>query len=638
MLLEQGTIKLHDLSVQQGKQSKHPPLLTATTTEATGCSITLTAPGLTCTSLLLEQADFSTAAPSTLLFPEKEGPLLGLSVDAVKITNAKARLPLGSNNNLTLPLTDMDLEIQDLQAAPSEKDNLHLQAKVGADGQIKVEGYFRQAKGKLELTAEDLDITLLNQSFAQLFQKKLAPTLQQGRLSLQGQLELPVLDFQGDVQLNDLVTQNQHGTALRWKSAQGKQARIAMKPFFIHIEELDLEKPELKLASPKSTLPTALISLLRQQDKKPILPPFTIKQCRIQGANMPGTGSSLGFSAVHGSLAPLASGTPASFTFSGKVNKREFTAHGRLAQNHAEVDSFTVAELPLESAAKQFAEQLALTATGGIRWVPSAEQKNEGRVHFIGFLPQPDSEYALLLALLTDNKGTFSLPLSLPATASPSKISNATLKKLQRLHLQAVVSPQAVLEKELPDLTLPQRITCLVGDSLPDFMDDLENFTSLMTRRPHLALQLQGCYDDMTDRKYLLSLLQEEEDYRVDLENIRRQEEMARLIAEEELRQVELVNTDMPIGEDLIPQIEAREDLHPLPHQPVELPQEILPELARQRALVVQEYLVNTLNLPQKKITIAEPVPGGPWVDLLLKPIWQQPSGTTSTSAPEGKE
>ncbi|MGB5687013.1 MAG: hypothetical protein WBM35_14485, partial [Candidatus Electrothrix sp.] len=121
----------------------------------------------------------------------------------------------------------------------------------------------------------------------------------------------------------------------------------------------------------------------------------------------------------------------------------------------------------------------------------------------------------------------------------------------------------------------------------------------------------------------------------------RRHEEMGRLLAEEELRQVELLNTDIPLDEDRAPMIEAREDLQPLPSQQVELPAEILPELARQRALVVQEYLIDTLKLPADKIILAEPVPGGPWVDLLLESQWQQrqqPSATTQASTGEDKE
>ncbi|MCW5201527.1 DUF748 domain-containing protein [Desulfobulbus sp. US4] len=639
MLIEQGTISLQDITLSRQKKGKNRVMLTANRAESKGCSIDLASSSLSCASLLLHQANFSPDTPSFFLFPDKAGSPLGLSIDALKITDSKARLPLGSKKNgLTIPLTALNLDIKDLRSAPSEKDNLHLQAEIGTDGKVSADGSFRQEKGNLKLTVEALDLKLLNQAFAQLFQKNLAPSLHQGHLSLLGQLRLPELNFEGNAQLIDLVAKNAEGTALSWKNGKGSKVYAEMHPFFMHIDELVLEEPELKLSSPASKLPTALLALLRRQDKKPVLPPFTVKQCRIQGGSMPGAGSRLGFTAVNGSLVPLASGTPSSFTFSGKVNERQFTAQGRLEQDRTEVDNFTVADLPMDNAAKQFAEQLGLEEKGGIRWVPSAEQKDEGRVHFNGFLPQPGSEFSLLLALLTDNDGKFSLPLSLPATASPAEISDAALKKLHRLHLQAVVSPQAVLEKNLPDLTLPQRVNFIVGDRLPDFLDDLENFAPLFARRSHLGLRVRGCYDDSADREYLLRMLQEEEDYRVDLENIRRQEEMGRLIAEEELRQVELVNTDIPIGEDLIPVIEAREDLQPLPPQQVKLPEAILPELARQRALVVQEYLIDTLKLPAEKISRAEPVPGGPWVDLLIEPIWQQAPETNQASPVEEKE
>ncbi|MCI5141902.1 MAG: hypothetical protein D3909_09300, partial [Candidatus Electrothrix sp. ATG1] len=500
---------------------------------------------------------------------------------------------------------------------------------------LGVGGNFHQGKGNVELIGENLDIRLFSQPFGELFRKDRSPVLQQGRLSFQGQLQVPERNFQGDVQLKDLLAENQQGTGLSWKNGEAKQVLVGMQPFFMHIDELVLQEPKLKTPSPKDQLPGVLTSLLRIQEQKPALPPFTVQQCRIQGGTMPGDSQGREFTAVNGRLAPLISGTPASFTFSGKVNEREFTAQGRLEQNHAEVDNFTVAELSLDTAAKKFADQLGLEKQGKIRWVPATEQQDKGRIHFSSFLPPLNSDFALLLAMLTDSEGTFTLPLSLSATASPAEISTAALKKLQRLHLQAVVSPQAVLEKELPDLTLPERINFIVGDSLPDFMDDLENFAPLFTRRPYLRLELRGCYDDTADRSYLLRLLQEEADYRVNLENTRREEQKARLLAEEELRQVELLNTDMPIGEDLIPVIEARADLQPLPRQIVQLPKKILPELARQRARVVQEYLVDTLKLPAEKITLTEPGPGGPRVEIFVKANWKKTPENSSENSSE---
>ncbi|MGB5685735.1 MAG: DUF748 domain-containing protein, partial [Candidatus Electrothrix sp.] len=472
MLIEQGTISLQDIILTRQKRGENDEknsrdnlvMLTANMAESKGCSINLdsASPSLSCADLLLSKANFSSEAPSFFLFPETTESPLGLSVETVKITDATASLRLGSNQNgqsgqsgLIIPLTALNVDIKNLQTAPPKKNNLHVQAKVGAGGKLTADGSFRQGKGDLQLTVENLDIKLLNQAFAQLFQKELAPTLHQGLFSLQGKLALPERTFEGDAQLNDLVAKDAQGTALSWKSGKGSQVYAEMQPFFMHIDELILEAPELKLRSPESKLPASLLALLRRQDNKPVLPPFTVKQCRIKGGSMPGAGSRLGFTSVNGSLVPLAAGTPSSFTFSGKVNEREFTAQGRVEQDRAEVEDFTVADLPMESAAKQFAEQLGLEEKGGIRWAPSAEQKDGGRVHFNGFLPQPDAEFSLLLALLTDKDGKFSLPLSLPAAASPEEISAAALKKLHRLHLQAVVSPQAVLEKALPDLTLP---------------------------------------------------------------------------------------------------------------------------------------------------------------------------------------
>uniref|UniRef100_UPI004056B7A1 DUF748 domain-containing protein n=1 Tax=Candidatus Electrothrix sp. TaxID=2170559 RepID=UPI004056B7A1 len=648
ILIKEARVTTQHINIQREKQES--PLLTAGSAAAEQCTLHITQKRLSCADLSLEQADFSSAAPAFFLSPEEPELFSALSFNTITIKDSKARLPIGSYqenlpNSLMLPLTRLNMEIKDLQAASSEQANLRLLANLGANananahGKVKVEGFFHQAKGKLDLTVENLSIKALEQPFAALFRKKSAPGLKQGDLSFQGQVQLPELNFQGNVQLSNLVAENRQGVHLRWKNARGNEVLGGMQPFYMHIKDLVVQEPELQLGSSKAELPGALLSLFRKEENKLVLPPFTIKQCRIQGGSLlPDTSTGKNYTAVQGQLAPLASGTPASFTFSGKVNTRKFTAQGQLQQTGAEVDSFTVAELSLDSTTQQFKELLSLEQPGKIRWIPSAERNDQGQVHFSDFRPQQDSEYALLLGLLTNKNDAFSIPLALPATASPAEIGKKAKARIQRLHLQTVVSPHTVLEKEFPDLTLPQRINFIVGDSLPDFMDDLENFAALLDRRPYLRLQLRGCYDDTADRKYLRGLLQEEEDYRIDLENIRRQEEMARLLAEEELRQVELVNTDSPIGENLIPVIEAREDLQPLPHQPIDLPQKILPELARQRALVVQKYLKHTLGLPADKIILEKPCAGGPWVDLLIGPDWQQPAKTTEVSEQQNNQ
>ncbi|MCI5126448.1 MAG: DUF748 domain-containing protein, partial [Candidatus Electrothrix sp. AR5] len=85
MLIEQGTISLQDIVLTRQKQGTNNVLLTANLAESKECSIDLdlASPSLSCTSLLLHQANFSPDAPSFFFFPKKAGsplPPLGLAV------------------------------------------------------------------------------------------------------------------------------------------------------------------------------------------------------------------------------------------------------------------------------------------------------------------------------------------------------------------------------------------------------------------------------------------------------------------------------------------------------------------------------------------------------------------------------
>ncbi|RWX44002.1 hypothetical protein H206_02029 [Candidatus Electrothrix aarhusensis] len=152
ILLEKGTITLRDIRLKRKKQGKENVLLTAQRAESKGCSIELdpASPSLSCTSLLLHQANFSPDAPSFFLFPETAESPLGLSVETVKITDATASLRLGSKQNgqsgLTIPLTALNLEIKDLRAAQSKKANLHFQAGIGTDGKVTADALFAKER------------------------------------------------------------------------------------------------------------------------------------------------------------------------------------------------------------------------------------------------------------------------------------------------------------------------------------------------------------------------------------------------------------------------------------------------------------------------------------------------------------
>ncbi|MCI5132706.1 MAG: hypothetical protein D3904_14610, partial [Candidatus Electrothrix sp. EH2] len=125
--------------MQQGIKAEDKVVLSAGKAEVQGCTVNLTAPSLSCADLLLQQADFSAAAPGFFLFPKKKKIPLALSVNKVKIIDSKALLLLHTKNSLTIPLKELNIELKHLQAVPSkqEKDNLELQAVLGAKGKLR---------------------------------------------------------------------------------------------------------------------------------------------------------------------------------------------------------------------------------------------------------------------------------------------------------------------------------------------------------------------------------------------------------------------------------------------------------------------------------------------------------------------
>ena len=131
------------------------------------------------------------------------------------------------------------------------------------------------------------------------------------------------------------------------------------------------------------------------------------------------------------------------------------------------------------------------------------EQGEKNIVELHDFIPALGSDFALVLALLTDETGTARLTLS-PAPLSVDQLGEAISERLQRLRRQAVVAPEQIL----PQLaTLPRRVDFMPGDMIPDFMRNLEGFVPLLKQRPNVGLEVRGCYDREIDLEPLLARL-----------------------------------------------------------------------------------------------------------------------------------
>uniref|UniRef100_UPI004055C80F DUF748 domain-containing protein n=1 Tax=Candidatus Electronema sp. TaxID=2698783 RepID=UPI004055C80F len=577
-----GAVALRDFALDHGGET----LLSGASLDGSDCSLDGASRRMSCGSVALAQADFAEAAPA-FFFQSGDG--LRFTANTVEISGSSARLPLGSGaNRPLLPLSGLKMRLSGLREAQPGQ-NLLVEAAVG-QGRFKAEGSLRRdGSGSAAVTAEQLDLRLFSKAFAGLFRDGLAPGLTQGRLSFQGQFALPESRFTGDFQIDSLAAETSRGDSLRWRRAAASNTAVALSPFAAAAEKIALDEPSLRLAAAEDSLPAGLFALLQG------LPPVSFGQCSLSGGSFERGGSR--FSGLEGSFAPVKAGAAAVFSLAGTLNGGNFAVSGNVGSQEAAVDKLMAEQLPLVSAGKELARQLSLDGSHGkISRTVSAE---EDRLNFSGFRPLPESDCALVLALLTDTDGAFSLPLQeLPAAADEAAVSKAAVELLLRLRLQSVATPWEVLERLAPNLTQAKKTDFIPGEKTPDFMEGLDGLRALSALRPHLGWAVRGCYDQEADTNALLDQLRKAGGQELEAENRRRREEMERLLAQETQRQETLNRAGLPIIKDMLPDIRARQDLQPLAARQDALPDHVLPELARVRAEVVRQHLVSRLKLP----------------------------------------
>ncbi|MCI5149862.1 MAG: DUF748 domain-containing protein, partial [Candidatus Electrothrix sp. MAN1_4] len=101
MQINQASILVNNIKVHKQEQ-QGTALLSADSATAKECSINLTATSLSCADLILQQADFSAAAPSFFLAPEKQGAFSGLSLNT-----SRYRTPQPACSWGTIKATDL---------------------------------------------------------------------------------------------------------------------------------------------------------------------------------------------------------------------------------------------------------------------------------------------------------------------------------------------------------------------------------------------------------------------------------------------------------------------------------------------------------------------------------------------------
>ena len=602
---------------------------------ATGCTMQVDNHHISCQQISFDQADFT--AEAALFLPankqkKTENPL-PFFYNSLTIKNSTAVVPLSQAGNekkgLQVKLSKLNLQLTRIKQEQPGQDNLSLKAVVGKQGKIELFGSIQSnGQGVLQLAAADIDIRPLTP----LFTDWLKPQVHHGILQFKGRLILPDNRFVGSFHVDDFTADNKDGSAVSWQRASGSEVTVKLTPFSAAIKELSLLQPSLRYAADGAELLTGFRTLFIEKDDFLVLPPVTVEQCTIDNGRLLRKAASPvvqlpEFNGVEGTISPLQPATLSSFNLSGKMDTSDFTLSGRTGLNTGNNFELNVNQFQLASLSTLFFDLFKIDVhNSSADWSVSSSSPDSGRIRLTGVTPFPDSDYSLLLALLTDTTGSFSLPVPAPAAADPAGLISGTVAgQLRQLRLQAAISTRLVLDKFMPGLNLPQEIEFLPGETVPDFMAVLVDYATLLEQRPHLGLILQGNMDAKTDHQYLLQILQEAADTKRELENLRREQLQTQLLAEEEQRLATLISQGEPVHKERLHHIEQRADLQSLPLEELLLPGNTLQYLARKRAEKILRYLTDDLMIPADRIELQESGSNGTQVDLMLKPHWQSP-------------
>jgi hypothetical protein len=596
-----------------------------------GCTVRLAGQQLNCKQLTIDQADFTA---HSLLFltgtgRDSDKPFfttagLGIKNSTLTLLPVKKSAKKGKTKEKNhLKLTGLTLQLDRTAGTDPEQertDNLIARAVMGKQGRLTLTGFVPDSgPALLQLTGTDLDLVRL----PVLFQNWLALPVRQGKLRFISNLQLADNSFTGSWTVNNFMADNGKGSSIRLQLAAATGVTGRLQPFTAAIKELSLEKPVLQLAETNPKLPTGLFSLVRKQKNIPRLPAMGIDRCTISSGSLTGKKGQAVFSELTGRVAPLQAGKPAFFDLNGKMAGSSFTARGRSSVKESKILDISFKQFPLYRYTRLLAESLAMDGKKAVAsWQVSRDTGKNNRVTIRGLVPLAGSDFSLVLALLTDERDSFSLPL-LPGSPTPAKVvSKSVVAQLRRLGLQTIVSPMLVLEKFLPSLNLAQNVEFLAGEAVPDFMAGLDGYAALLRKRPHLAIALRGGFDDELDRQYFIRILEEAADSQRELENIRRSQTMNKLLAAEQRQQAILAGEGKPVSMEKMEAIRQRPDLQPLLPEKVQISDNTLPNLAVQRALVIRNYLINKLKIPGNRVVIEEGNTGSAGVALRLTTNW----------------
>ncbi|MCF6186189.1 MAG: DUF748 domain-containing protein [Desulfobulbaceae bacterium] len=515
------------------------------------------------------------------------------------------------------------LRLHGLPGRVDTPGKIGLQAGIGEKGLVRLSGDISPGKTQLEYAFKDValvDVPILR-SWSSL-------QVEEGQVRARGRLVLPEAQVTGKFVVDDFLAVDASKGSLQWRQLTARGVNLQLHPPACSIDEVDLDSPVIRF----------------QQGSEGFFPPFArdlsldpwwrdtvvVKKVGLaRGRFQSGREGVLpGLYPTLTDLAGTVEGWPAdsySFTLNGKLEGGGVRISGR-AEGTTVDYRLQVNDFPLAPLAEDFLQTYGLTAGDArLSWQPSDSQdRGDGpqvRCVLTDLRPLPGSPLEQTLALLTDTSEEIVLTVEPVDDGRPLLLLQRVIDRLQAIRLRELNKPGTTLQNQFPFLELSDMLEFQTGLDSSDGLFFLDDYAELLQSRPHLRLLVAGGMDPDADGAVLQEVLQEEADARLEVENLRRQQERAQLSY---LRKLETAGKPAP-GSSVESAVNEQvpEELRPLPWQPVEVPAELLENLADKRAQQVRQYLVTRQGIAPERIVVRPSTRvGSAAVSLSLEPFF----------------
>lgn len=569
-----------------------------------------------------------------------------IAIDALEFSGA---ITIANSSGAQPPLKFTDVSLQAINLArlesSSERDNLTFSARLGKSGEV-------QAKGKVRLNSF---ITNLTVGFAGLDGRTILPWFGntpiiadvETVLSGKGAFSFPFVSYSGQLLLQDgaLTKQDKKKKPipyLAWKEINLEDFRFTRNPLHLGATKCTLLAPEFSLAvTPKTPNLAARLAAFVQQvfpfrpDEKQTssLAPLEVQEIQISQGRIPFVDSRFKperkgeisqFSGTVSNLDFSAKNTPANYAFSGNLDELPFQLEGnvqlsnQIKQGNAK---FTLNDFPLALVSQYFKKEVDIVPDRGSISVAATTTWGNGMLSrradllLAGIAPRTEtSDTALPLALMNGEDDQFSLQVSSEHTfADPlPPLLPETVKAFKKQLLKAAVSPILLASEQFHSLMGQEFAQFEPGKILLSGkgQESLARFVNLLTAHPALGLTITGSADVNIDGEVMLRNLEEQELLRVEKENIQRAAALEAAIADYKQKQAEKLKAAGKSEEifDLKVPKQILDKYTPLKPVAVKIDKTMLQELAKERARIVHELMIESLSVAPERITPAKRV------------------------------